>query len=311
MKNFFQWVDKHFGLVMASALVIGLILGWFYDMSSAAWLTFQGYFISAGLILVMYLSLVKINLSEFFKDFKRGWLIFYLIVLKLIILPLIIWGLFLFMPEQYLTGAILVAAAPAAITTPGLLVLLKGDAKSGLILTVLTQLLVPFTLPPLLKFTIGAEISLDVMEIFIYLVSVISIPLILALLTEKFAKKTIPTINKYSSSLITLDIFLFVIMVVAPHSRDIISNLDTSVISFFVVALIYLLMTLFALLFFRNKGKEILATSLIILVFSNIGLMIAIATNYFDATTILMTIFGEFFWVLGLVPMQYYFSGSK
>jgi len=281
----------------------GLLLGQFVDLGGIL-----NPVIISGLFILILISMMKINLFEFAKDFRRAKFISLLAVNKLLILPLVAFLLGQFLPPEYLPGLILMSAVPAAMATPALLILLKGDPKVGLAVSILTNLLVPFSMPLVFKYTIGTEIDFDLFSMFSFLFAMVFGPFVLALILEYFTPKLCKKVIKHASGIISIDIFIFTMVAVAPYSKAIVANPTAALISFAVVVGTSLFFHLFAALPYIKAKREDMVASIIVMAYANTGLGIVIAIQYFDTTTVLLTVLYEVVWSMGMIPMQMFFA---
>jgi len=300
-----KFFENHFGILASFGIAMGLLIGQFVDLSNIA-----DKVIILGLFILLLVSMIKINLLEFIKDFRRAKFITVLTLNKLLVLPLIVFFLGQFLPPQYLPGMMLLAAIPAAVATPGLLILFRGDVKVGLVLAILTNLLVPFSLPLLFHYTLGSEVSFDIISMFLFLFGMVFIPFLIALVLEFFTPKFCKNVSKYAASIISIDLFIFMMVAIAPYSKELVGDPKTALFSTLIVIGLSLFFHLFAALPYL-KNRDDLVVSIVVMAYSNVGLAIVIATQYFDSTTVLLTVLYEVAWCIGLIPMQRIFAKRK
>lgn len=299
-----DFVEKHFGLVISGGLVLGLVFGKFIPANNELAFEMMDWAIIFGLFILLFVSMLKINLLNFFKDLKCGKSAFFLIAHKLVIVPVVVFFISLALPVEYRPGLLLLAAVPAAVAMPGLMVLFKGDVKAGFIVSVVTNLLVPFTLPIIFYYTLGSEVDFDVSSMFFFLLAMVFIPLLLALPLQIYAKDFCKKIAKHASAIISIDIFFFLIAVIAPFSNDILHNWIVSLISLALVVVLALFFHLAGYLPFITSTKENKIAGIIAIAYANTGLGIVLASQYFDGTTVLITVLYEFAWAIGLFLLQ-------
>ncbi len=305
-----KFLQRHFGLVITSGIVFGILLGWSVGSESGV-LTFLEASLPFNLFLMLLLATLKTNLLDFLKSFKRVRLITFLTISKMIILPVIVYFLALMLPKEYLPGLVLLAASPAAVAGPSLLMILKGDINLGLVLTVVSNLIAPITMPLVLKYTVGTAVALDFFSIFLFLLILVTGPFILAYLLEKFKPDLVKTINKRSSPIATLLIFIFMISVFAPYSEFILQDLAKSINIFALVVGLSLFFHFYAFISFMRSKADLLVTGIIIFAYFNAGLSIVVANEYFDSLTVLVTVFYEFVWAIGLIPIKMIFAKER
>lgn len=299
MKNILKFMERHFGIVVSSGIVLGMVLG---DV-----VVFNPDFLSVLLMLMILLAALKTDLFSIGKYLKKPFWLILLSVLKLVVLPLFVFiTLAQFFPD-FQTGLILLSAIPAAVAAPGIIVLIKGDIKLGLLVAVFTNLLVPITAPFILYYTVGAEVDIDILSMFLFLAMVVLLPLFLAFLLEKFSPRVVKNVNKNSGGILALLVFIFMVAAIAPNQKEILSDLPLSFSLLGMSVVLFLFLGSLTYLMFIKVKKSLLGTNIVLLTFTNAGLAVVLAAQYFDTSTLLMSVFYELPWALGLIPLQLIF----
>ncbi len=299
-----KFFENHFG-------ILG-ILGLFLGLTFADYLTFLGANFLTGLLLMMlFLSVLKTDFGELRNSFKKPGMIFLLVIVKMFILPLAAFYLSYFLELDQRMGLMLVAAVPAAVASPGIVAMLRGNIELTLIVSVVTNLIAPFVIPFLFFYTVGAEIEFEVLDMLLFLLFMVGVPFVCGVSMEKYFPKKVEKVNEYSGGILGLIMFLFVFAVIAPYKNLILENPWKS-LSFLGLAFIAsLTFHLVGFLLGVKSGKKMLPTSIVIMAYANVGLGILIAFKYFSPTTTLILVMYEFFWIFGLMPMQYIFAKRK
>lgn len=273
-----------------------------------SYLSFMENFVVLGLGLVLVIAFLKIEFKEVTHSLTTSlWPVIFS-VLKLIVAPLLVFFLTSFFLREYQIGFILLAATPAAMATSSLLLILGGDAKIGLIVSVLTNLLAPFILPFVLFYTLGKEVEINVLDMLSFLALIIFIPLLASLLIKKGSTKLTNLIKKRSTAITALIFFFFNIGIVAPFSQYIFSDIRKSLLAFLAVVLLSFFFHLMAFAINFRSGKKLLLVSIIVLAYFNTGLSVVLAKQYFGPETVLLTVMYEFVWNIGLIPLQMFFA---
>lgn len=291
-----KFLENNFGLIANVGLFLGLFLGdYIYLMPNV---------LTALLFVTLFLSAMKVDLLSIADSFKKPLEIINLSILKLLVLPFLVFLISFLFAEQYRLGLILLAAAPAAVAAPAVIAMLGGNVKLSLLVSVITNLLAPLSIPLVLALTVGTEVELDLIGMFIFLLWVVCLPFLFAFLIQKYNRKMTKSIKHYSGATISVVFFIFGLMSIAPYANFIFENFDNSIVAFGVVFLIAAVFHLFSYLFYLKKDRDSFTTALVTLAYFNDGLVILIAAKYFDETTLLITVFYEFPWLLGLPLLQ-------
>jgi len=306
VKNF---IENNFGVISAIGAVLALFLGPFLD--GEFWDLFFKWYLILGLVFMLILSILKTNLLSIFKAFKHVRWIATLSITKLVIAPIVILIFAYAVPPEYRAAMVLLAATPAAMATPGLLSILKGDINMGMIVSVITNLIAPFTIPFILFYTVGADVDFDVFSMFTFLLIIVAIPFVVGFLMEKFTPKVVDKIKPNIGAIMTIHIFFFNFSAIAPNADAIWSDPTLALqVLFFTILLSVTFHVLGLLISLKSKPKMIV-TSLVVMAYFNTGLAIVVANQYFDPTTVLMTVVYEFPWTIGLIPLQMIFAKKK
>jgi|GEM_PF-3321843 len=298
---------KYFGVVVSAGLFVGLFVGRFISGDLVPML--MRWYITFGLVILLYISALKIKPSEIVVSFKKPAYIIFISLMKMIGIPLIVFVFIRYIPENYRTAVMLLSATPSAMSTPGLLLVLKGNIKLGMIVSVLTNLITPITLPLVMLYSIGVKVNLDVLHMMIFLGIIVFVPFLLAFSSRKFLPKFSNFVVDKSAPIISVHLFLFNICVIAPFANLIISDLSKSYFLFiFVLAFAAVLHVISILLSVWRKEKGDTVTNIIIFAYFNVGFSIVLSGQYFDQTTTLLCVLYEVIWALGLIPLQFIFN---
>lgn len=159
---------------------------------------------------ILFMSFLKIDLSALLR-FTSGDLLNLgiWVLVKLIALPVVLWGLAMWLYPQYALAVLLLSGISTGVTAPFFAVLLGADIALVLKVCVTTSLLVPLTLPALVKLLMGQAISISFAAMAGALVLIILIPFALSLLTRRFLPKAAEFINRIQFP-VSLVLFFFI-----------------------------------------------------------------------------------------------------
>lgn len=298
----FNFIERNVGLIATAGIFVGLFGG--------AYLKFFENFVVIGIGLILVLAFLKIEFKEVVKSFQKPFWPITFSATKLIIAPLLVFCFTSFFFKNYQIGFTLLAATPAAMATAPLLLVLGGDAKIGLIVSVITNLLAPFILPFVLFYTIGATVELNLFSLFSFLALIIFIPFVVSIVIKRFHNFT-NSIKKRSTLLTALILFFFNIGIVAPFSHYIFSDFSNALWIFLAVVFLSAFFHLLAFIMNFRSDRKILLVSIIVLAYFNTGLSVVLAKQYFDNQTVLITVLYEFIWNIGLIPLEMFFAKKR
>jgi predicted Na+-dependent transporter len=128
---------------------------------------------------------------------------------KLIVLPVILWGLCrVIMPELSL-AVLLLAGVSSGVTAPFFASLLGASVERVLQVVVVTSLLVPVTLPALTHMLMGAELAIPYWPMVRMLLLVMFVPLFVALALRRLWPAILPHLERVGFPLV-LALFLVI-----------------------------------------------------------------------------------------------------
>ncbi len=143
--------------------------------------------IAQAMIIILFFSFLKLSPGHIWLSLKKypGRLAF-LISLKLLVIPWLVYRLALFFAPDIALGLLFLAGASTAVMVPFLISVVGGDVALGLVMAVMTSLLVPFSLPFVARAAAAQALNLNLVGLALFLAGVIFIPLAASLLCRRF-----------------------------------------------------------------------------------------------------------------------------
>lgn len=259
------------------------------------------------MMFVLFLSCLKINPEGIFEKVKDFKLVVYLALLILIIIPLLIYPLFnIFLKFEYGLAILILLLMPTGIAVPAYAIILRGDKELALVLSTITSLICPLTVPLLIYFLIGVKTELNFSHIFIALSAIIFIPFILSAIFRKIGKKIIKKTEKYYSSVSIVIITLIMAGAIAKVDASQIMNENKSIIYPF-LSLFFLVILLHLIGYFAIYKKDVQTkiTSSLSLAYMNSTLAIVFAAEFFGPETLLLVVLYQIPTNLALIVFGY------
>ena len=177
--------------VLCSSLICGIIFP--TASEKMAWT------IKYLLMALLFLSFIKISPGDVKAalitnrvHLARG------ILLRLCIAPLIAYALTRILYPAMALPMLLVAGVSTGVTAPFFIGLFRGNISYGLVMTIVTNLLLPFSLPFMVNLLAQSDIKMDLMSMALFLLVIIIIPLALAFLLRMVSKPLLNRINEAS-----------------------------------------------------------------------------------------------------------------
>jgi len=167
------------------------------------------------MMLLLFLSFLSIKIDTIWHTLINSfWTIIFLSFLKIIALPIGIYFLFRFTYPSYAIAAMLLSGVSTGVVAPFISNLVKANSSLVLVMVVITSMLVPFTLPAIIKILLvrSVEISLSGMirmlslVIFVPILSVETLRRLSPGLMKEIMKRQFP-VSLVIFSLINLGVF--------------------------------------------------------------------------------------------------------
>jgi len=148
------------------------------------------------MMLLLFLSFLRIDfyaLVDTSPTVLRGLVV--MVVIKLVVLPVVLYGLALVIIPDYAVPVLLLSGISTGVVAPFIATLLAAAVAPVLRMVIMTSLLVPFSLPCLVKLLAGAEITIPLETMMQLLAMVIFFPIAAVLFLRKFYPRIIETIS--------------------------------------------------------------------------------------------------------------------
>ena len=305
MQIILTFLTKRFSLVMIATLIIGLC---FQNLAALA-----NPCIKSLLMFAIYLGLLKIDFLLLKNELKKPFLQLYILLFTNFILPII---LFLMMKvaclastldNQWAVAVLVLYGSSTASLSPALCILMKGHVERAVINSLLSSLLVPFSLPLIIRLMNGSAFKLDLSAMMIDLIIMIAIPLIACAITKiffnKYNQKALPYIAPFSVFLLAIIVLGCVDGLTEVIIKDPSKLLTGVIISFIMVTLAFALGWIFA---FKGNTQD-RTTLAIFSAWPNVGLVIVISQIYFKQNYPIILLFA----VLSEIPWNTTFGPAQ
>ena len=190
-------VLRRMGAKATTLLPFSLLLGLlFQDMSAAM----RPLLMPLAVILLM-LALARVDWDRLAVLLRRPGLAIALSLLNLIAVPLVVWPIWqaLGLWPGLVAALCLSAMAPGIASAATTAVFLRLDSSLALLISLFTNFLVPFTLPPLALWLLGLDLKIGFVDLSLRLALIVSLALLGALAIRRFLRGRIaeaaPTID--------------------------------------------------------------------------------------------------------------------
>ena len=289
-------LSKNMLLYTLIAIVLGILLGHFFNLKTLSNLTIPIIFV------MIYPMMVNLSLSSLkkIKDSKKP--LIQALILNFIFAPALMYFLttiFSASPQMKL-AMMLLSIAPASSMGLGYIGLAEGNLISGAIIVALAFILSIFVYPFAGHYlTMGTSLSVPVSLILKNLLIILVAPLILGLISREYlerkhGKKKFLKIKPYFSSLTLIMLYILIFVIFASKANLILNNLR-DIWLLLPIAILYYGITIFLVLmlnkhvfkFEYGHHQSVVFTS----VSKNIALTIAVLVSVFGKVGQYMAVF--------------------
>lgn len=265
-------------------VLLGILLGTFFS-APLQWLNTYS---TPLLVVVFFTSSLRLSLKEL-TDYLKDWRMLLIATLfMLVIIPLA-----LFVPAKYLAPdwalpLLIMGAMPTGMTIALIADYFGGKTALALLITALTSLLAPFSIPLIFKIAVGTYVPIPVFSMFWSLFVTIVLPLVLALLVKHAAPKLVA---KHDTAFREISVLAFGILITgitansAGQASLSISFHDVFVLIGIVLWLGALTWVSYDIVSWRNSAERV--TIALCMVYLNNTLALFVADKFFHEQNII------------------------
>jgi bile acid:Na+ symporter, BASS family len=259
------------------------------------------------LMINFFLSYLSIDLASVWKALKGySTQIFVFTVMKLAILPVIIYFVFHSIAPDYALSALLLTAVSTGVVAPMISNMVGGNSALVLVVVVITSALSPFTLPALIKAVVAKEVTISFLSMLRMLATVIFIPIAIVEIIRYVLPRLVAPILKiqFPVSLLLFGLInLGVFYRYAPFFEKEPSVIIIATAVAFFLAAIYCVV---GILFFRRGRVENQLAGAVMLGNINNVLVIVFSSEFFGPLEPLVAAMYMIPFFVIVIPLRYY-----
>jgi bile acid:Na+ symporter, BASS family len=259
------------------------------------------------LLINFFLSYLSIDIGSVWKILKgHSAQILVFTVMKLAILPVIMYFAFNAIAPNYALSALLLTGVSSGVVAPMISNMVRGNSALVLVVVVITSALAPFTLPALIKMIVAKEVALSFISMLRMLAMVIFIPIIVVEIIRYVLPRVVAPILKIQ---FPVSLFMFALINLGVFYRySSFFKKEPSVIVMatvvtFVLAAIYCVV---GILFFRTGSVENQLAGAVMLGNINNVLVIVFSSQFFGPVEPLVAAMYMIPFFVIVIPLRYY-----
>jgi BASS family bile acid:Na+ symporter len=259
------------------------------------------------LMVLFFLSFLSIELDDVWRTFRESsGIIAAFVILKLVVVPVILYYLFRVIAPSYAVAALLLGGISTGVVAPFVSNLVRGNSPLVLVVVVITSALIPFTLPALIKLLLSREVEISLMAMVWMLALVIFVPIAAVQVLRRLAPAFLKGVMRMN---FPLSLFLFAAINLGIFSRysDFLRQAPFTIVMATVVAIaLSVIFCLTGILFFLGRPVEDQLAGAVMLGNMNNVLVLVFSSEFFTpiepmvAAMYLIPFFGL------VIPLRYY-----
>ncbi len=222
------------------------------------------------------------------------------------VLPVVLYGLFLLVLPDYAVAVLLLTGVSTGVVAPFMSNLVGGNSARVLVVTVITSILVPFSLPAVVGFVLSKSVHLSFWNMLQVLALAIFVPIAAVQVLRRFAPALLDAANRLSYP-VNLAMFALINLGIFSKYSGIFYTDPTLIVEAALVGVILsMLYCATGIFFFRGKSVEDRVAGAVMMGHINNILMVVFCAQFFGpretmtAAMYLLPFFGL------VLPLRYY-----
>lgn len=173
MKNFLPAANNFLSRNVHWVTLSSIPLGFSTDIFNYV----SGEFLACVLFVELFIACFKIRFEEV-KEIKYASVVGFFLA-RFVIFPILLFLLLQSFSQPLAIAVLLLALAPAGVTSPAFTGLVNGNVSLTIIIVLISSLLAPFYLPYILSFFIGTDIQIDILALLKTIAIIVIVPLVM------------------------------------------------------------------------------------------------------------------------------------
>ena len=260
------------------------------------------------LMINFFLSYLSIDLKAVWKTLRGHSLqILALSVLKLAVLPAVIYFIFYFIAPDYAFAALLLSGVSSGVVSPMISNMVRGNSALVLIVVVITSALVPFMLPAIIKIICAKEVAISFLSMLRMLATVIFIPIIAVEVIRYLMPRFVAPIMKIQFPLALITFALINLGVFYRYAPFFKKEPSMIILATVVASSLAAIFCVVGILVSRRSTLEDQLASVVILTNVNNVLVIVFSSEFFGPVEPLVAAMYMIPFFVVVIPLRYYY----
>jgi bile acid:Na+ symporter, BASS family len=289
-------IEKYFWLILIAGILLGL---W-----SPVLLKTPPIVPKILLGMMLFLAFLKIDALEVLENIRNFRLMIYVTFIYMIAIPLAFFFSIRFLNAELATGILLLTAMPAGVSTPVLTDIAKGNISLSMSLTIVSQLLAPFTVPFLFWIVDINSLTINKLLILRDITILVFLPMIISQMVKRYLPQIIIKTQHLFTTANVFLLFTFVYIAISSQRNVILENPSGLIWKIAVLYLIFLALHIIGYMICPKETRENRIAVAIGAAYMNNGMAIVLAVSYFKPEILVLMVLSEIPWNTLLAPFK-------
>lgn len=291
-------------IVIPLSMLSGIIFSSIGQILSPYLLVFLG-----GLL---FLNLLKLDARDLISTFTKPKMLLLLSILKLIILPLVMYSFSYIVVPAMALPILLLTGISTGLGAPFVVNFVGGRLPIVVGLIISTSIAVPFVLPMLVYVLLRTTFSIPILDMMLLLTSALFIPLALGLSIKRYSPKLASVAEKHSLAASIGLMVLINFAMFANYSSYFFTNqilvLEITLMSFLLYGAYGLIGYLFVILAFKKSAIDERISGFIAMTYINNILVVVFAQQFFGPEVAALSAFYNIPYYVGILILKKWFT---
>ena len=257
---------------------------------------------------LLFLNLLKLDTRDLITTFTKPKMLLLLTILKLIILPLVMYSISYLVAPAMALPIVLLTGISTGLGSPFVVNFVGGRLPIIVGLIISTSIAVPFILPTLVYVLFRTTFSIPILDMMLLLTSALFVPLALGLTIKRYSPKLASVAEKHSLSASIVLMALINFAMFANYSTYFITNqilvLEITLISFLLYGAYGLLGYLFVILASKKTATDERIAGFIAMTYINNILVVVFAQQFFGTEVAALSAFYNIPYYIGILILK-------
>lgn len=295
-------------IILAISILISTICGILFPSTGEL---FSPYLLVI-LGLLLFLNLIQLDFQDLISTFQRPKFLLILSIVKVIILPVTMYFVTNQIFPKYALSVLLLSGISTGLGAPFVTNYVGGRLSIIVGMVIITSLMVPFILPPLVYVLYNTEFSIPLFDMILLLVISLLVPLLGSGIIKKYLPKLATTINNSSLplSIILMDLINFTIFskFSSYFYLELPFVINTTILAFVLFAGFAITGYLILYLINEDSSRKDKISGLIAISYVNNILVTVFAQQFFGSEIAALAAFYNMPYYIGIIFLKIFYS---